>query len=95
MDFKIKVNHKNHGMYSADNTVTISGAYPDTMLTKLTAVYTADSTAPLSVDSGVSFGTFENVGVGTTNAGYLLIGDEIMDLQLPLQISWWNNHQRK
>ena len=74
----IKVNHKNHGMYSTDNTVTISGAYPDTKPTKLTAAYTADSTAPLSVDSGVSFGTFENVGVGTTNAGYLLIGDEII-----------------
>ena len=44
----------------------------------MTAAYTADSTAPLSVDSGVSFGTFENVGVGTTNAGYLLIGDEII-----------------
>jgi hypothetical protein len=74
----IKVNHKNHGMYSTDNTVNISGVYPDTKPTKLTSAYTSDSTGPLAVDVAGGFFTFENVGVGTTNPGYILIGDEII-----------------
>ena len=74
----IKVNHKNHGMYDDSNTVTISGVAPDTKPTKLTAAYAADSTGALTVESGSQFFTFENVGVGTTNAGYIQIGDEII-----------------
>ena len=31
------------------------------------------------MDSGTTFSTFENVGVGTTNVGYLLIGEEIIE----------------
>jgi len=73
-----KVNHKNHGMYDDGNTVTISGVAPDTKPTKLTTAYTADSTGALSVDNGSLFQQFESVGVGTTNVGYLLIGDEII-----------------
>ena len=74
----ILVNHKNHGMYADDNSVTISGVTPDVKPTKLTAEYSSTSTAPISVDSGSNFVTFENVGVGTTNAGYILIGDEVI-----------------
>jgi hypothetical protein len=74
----IKVNHKNHGMYDDSNTVTISGVAPDTKPTKLTAAYAADSTGALTVESGSQFFAFENVGVGTTNAGYIQIGDEII-----------------
>jgi hypothetical protein len=32
----------------------------------------------ISVDDSSAFSTFENVGVGTTNAGYLRIGDEVI-----------------
>ena len=74
----ILVQHKNHGMYDGDNSVTISGALSDVKPNKLTAAYSATSTGPLTVDSGVNFYNFENVGVGTTNAGYLLIGDEVI-----------------
>ena len=74
----IKVNHKNHGMYDDSNTVTISGVMPDTKPTKLTAALAADSTGALTVDSASLFQQFENVGVGTTNVGYLLIGDEVV-----------------
>ena len=74
----IKINHKNHGMYDDSNTVTISGVAPDTKPTKLTSAYTADSTGALNVDSGSQFFTFENVGVGTTNVGYIQIGEEIV-----------------
>ena len=75
----IKVNHKNHGMYFSDNRVAISGVQPDIKPTKLSAEYSIGSTGEISVDSGTNFGTFENVGVGTTNVGFLKIGDEIIE----------------
>lgn len=74
----IVVNHKNHGMYSNTNLVSISGAISDVKPTKLTSGYTFDSTSAILVDDSSTFSTFENVGVGTTNAGYLLIGNEII-----------------
>ena len=75
----IKVNHKNHGMYFDDNRVSISGALPDVRPTKLSVAYGADATTAISVDSASVFSTFENVGVGTTNKGYLLIGGEVIE----------------
>ena len=74
----IVVNHKNHGMYSNTNLVSISGAISDVKPTKLTSGYTFDSTSAILVDDSSTFSTFENVGVGTTNPGYLLIGNEII-----------------
>ena len=74
----IKVNHKNHGMYFDNNIVSIQGVQSDIPPTKLTAPYTTDSTGPISVESIADFGTFENIGIGTTNAGYVLIGDEVI-----------------
>ena len=74
----IVVNHKNHGMYSNTNLVSISGAISDVKPTKLTSGYTFDSTSAILVDDSSAFSTFENVGVGTTNPGYLLIGNEII-----------------
>ena len=74
----IVVNHKNHGMYSSDNSVTLSGIAPDIKPTKLTAAYTATDTGALSVESGTNFQSFENIGVAVTNPGYFLIGDEIV-----------------
>jgi len=74
----IAVNHKNHGMHHKINRVTISGVESDIIPTKLTLPYTSDSTSSISVDDSSAFGTFENVGVGTTNPGYVLIGDEVI-----------------
>ena len=74
----IKVNHKNHGMYFDTNIVSIQGVQSDVAPTKLTAPYTSDSTGPISVESIADFGTFENIGIGTTNVGYVLIGDEVI-----------------
>lgn len=73
------VNHKNHGMHHETNRVTISNVQTDILPTKLTSPYNSDSTTALSVESSSNFGTFENVGVGTTNSGFLLIGDEIIE----------------
>ena len=75
----LKINHSNHGMYFPDNRVIISGVAPDIKPTKLSASYSSDSTGGLSVDSSANFTTFENVGVGTTNTGYLLIGEEVIE----------------
>jgi hypothetical protein len=74
----IQVNHKNHGMYFNQNYVTISGVESDITPTKLSLAYNSDSTSAISIDSISNFTTFENVGVGTTNLGYVLIGDEII-----------------
>ncbi len=72
------VDHKNHGMYHENNRVTISGVESDVVPTKLTSPYSADSTADLLVENSSEFSTFENIGVGTTTAGYVKIGDEIL-----------------
>ncbi|MEC7713263.1 MAG: hypothetical protein VYE32_04570, partial [Candidatus Thermoplasmatota archaeon] len=77
----LKVNHKNHGMYSNKNKVTISGAISDIKPTKLNVAYDSDSTSPISVANAGQFLNFENVGVGTTNAGYIKIENEILEYQ--------------
>ena len=75
----LKVNHQNHGMYFGDNMVKISGVYSDIKPTKLSTEYSDTSVAAISVDDASQFGTFENVGVGTTNTGFLLIGNEVVE----------------
>ena len=75
----LNIDHQNHGMYFTENSVRISGVRPDVKPTTLSAAYPADSTDGITVALGATFATFENVGVGTTNTGYLLIGDEIIE----------------
>ena len=74
-----KVNHQNHGMYFSNNLVKISGVYSDIKPTKLSVAYDSASTGGISVDDASQFENFENVGVGTTNTGYLLIGNEVIE----------------
>lgn len=74
----IKVNHKNHGMHAGENIVSISKVFGDTKPVKLTAEYSSGSTGDILVDNTISFSTFENVGISSTNPGYVLIGEEII-----------------
>ena len=74
----INVDHQNHGMYYTQNSVKISGISPDVKPTTLSVAYPADSTDGILVAAGATFGTFENVGVGTTNVGRIIIGNEII-----------------
>lgn len=74
----VRVNHKNHGMYAKENIVKISNVTPDITPTRLTVNYSSTSTSDIFVESTENFSTFENVGVGTTNPGYALIGNEII-----------------
>ena len=75
----IKVNHQNHGMYWTNNKVEISGAESDIKPTKLAVAYQLGDTGTISVDDASNFSTFENVGVGTTNVGFLRMGNEIVE----------------
>ena len=79
----IKVNHRNHGMHSLTNTVVISNAISDVEPAKLAIEYSSTSTNSISISPGfsTSFTTFENVGIGTTNPGYILIGKEIISYE--------------
>jgi hypothetical protein len=73
-----RVDHRAHAMHAFNNLVKISGVDPDVTPTKLTADYDNTSTADISVVNSSNFATFEGVGVGTTNYGYAIIGNEII-----------------
>ena len=75
----IKVNHKTHGMNFDDNIVRISGVLPDVKPTKLTAAYDKASSDPIVVTDATIFNNFEGVGIGTTNTGLILIGEELIE----------------
>lgn len=77
----IKVNHKNHGMHALENSVVISNVSSDTKEVRLTADYSRTATTELFIDNTNNFTTFENVGVGTTNPGYVLVGREIISYE--------------
>ena len=75
----VKVDHQNHGMYFDDNLVRITGAETDVKPTKLTGTLSLGDTTPITLEDATAFSQFEGVGVGTTNVGYALIGDEIIE----------------
>jgi hypothetical protein len=75
----IKVLQRNHGMYSNVNRVEIEGVKSDVIPAKLTVQYPFDSTSFITLDdAATNFATFENIGVGNTNSGYIKIGNEII-----------------
>jgi len=65
-------------MYFSDNYVTLSDVATNIIPTKLTNDLDSTATGDIAVDDVTNLDTFENVGVGTTNYGYLKIGDEIL-----------------
>lgn len=77
----IKVNHKNHGMHALENSVVINNVRSDIRETLLTSDYSSTATTEILVNDTTNFGTFENVGVGSTNPGYVLIGQEIISYE--------------
>jgi len=74
----VRVNHKNHGMHATENVVRISKVSSDIKPIKITEEYSSSSTSDINVDGTINFSTFENIGIGTTNPGYALIGNEII-----------------
>lgn len=74
----IKVNHKNHAMHSTTNVVTIQGVKGDFKPTVLTADYANSESGPISIANTIGFEVFENVSVGSTNPGYVILDSEII-----------------
>ena len=74
----VHVRHRNHAMHESNNLVKIDGIVSDIAPTIIPASYGRDSTSDITVSAGAAFTSFENVGVGTTNPGYLKIGDELI-----------------
>jgi len=74
----IKVNHRNHGMHSNVNKVSITNISSDINPSKLTTAYSNTATGSISIQDSTNFSTFENVGVASTNPGYIRIGNEII-----------------
>jgi hypothetical protein len=72
-----KVNHNNHGMYSQNNLIELSGIETDIPPSKLTADITSSS-ASITVEDVSNFITFEGNTVGIAYTGYLLINREII-----------------
>jgi phosphatidylethanolamine-binding protein (PEBP) family uncharacterized protein len=72
-----KVSQRNHGLNSSNNFVKISNVITDINPTFLSAdLLTTDTQINIQVDT--NFDSFENLGISTTNHGYILIDDEII-----------------
>jgi hypothetical protein len=73
-----KVKHRSHAMHSFANLVEISDIDSDVRPTRVTEEYAINSTSSLVVTSTTNFTTFEGIGVGATNPGYIFVDGEIM-----------------
>jgi len=74
----LKVSHSNHGMYSENSIVSLSGIESDTPPVILSTEYSSTSTADIRLSNVNIFTTFENISVGPGNPGYILINNEII-----------------
>ena len=59
--------------------VTLSDVQTDIKPTKLSATLEPGNVASFTVDDATELENFENVGVGTTNRGYVKIGKEVVE----------------
>jgi hypothetical protein len=76
--YHFKVKNYNHGMYSTNNLVRINNLKSDLKPSKLLSNYSSSETSNIQLDSISIFNNFENVGVSTTNPGYVRIQDELI-----------------
>jgi len=74
----IKVNHRNHGMHSRNNRVTISDVVGVTTTSTVSTQFANTSTTDLEIGNVGVFASFENIGVSSTNPGFLKINNEIL-----------------
>ena len=72
-----RVVHNNHGMYSQQNFVTLSGIEPDLPPIKLTSNINSTTTEIQLTSVGI-LTTFENIPVDADNPGYILVNNEII-----------------
>lgn len=74
----LKVRHRSHGMHQTNNLIKITNVLSDVLPSTLSADYLNTSTNSISIVSSTNFSTFENVGVASTNPGYVIVDDEII-----------------
>jgi len=73
----LMINNQNHGMYSTNNLIRINNMRSDLKPVKLSKNIDK-GTADILLDSISIFSSFENVGVSTTNPGYVRIQNELV-----------------
>lgn len=73
-----RVTHRNHGMYSDSDYVTLSGMESDLKPQVLQSEYSSSSTSSIPLNSVGIFTSFENVPVSATNPGYVVIDSEVI-----------------
>ena len=77
----IRVFQRNHGLYANVNRVTLSDIRSDAPPQTLAVEYPFNATTFITLSKNAinsGYATFENIGVGGTNPGYVKIGDEII-----------------
>ena len=74
----LKVNQRNHGMYSNTNVVTLRDIRSTVSPSTLAAAYSRTTTSNIAIASTSVFGEFEGVGVGASNPGYAVMNSEII-----------------
>jgi len=73
----LRIGQFDHGMYSDNNKVTISGVESsESPTTLVNPILTGD--VLISVANTSVFSTFEGIGIGASNLGYVKINDEII-----------------
>lgn len=80
---RMKVFHRNHGMHSSSNILTIRDIRSDIDVVSLTAQYPSASgnETEISVSDASEFTTFENIAVSAAYKGYIRILDEILSYE--------------
>ena len=66
-------------MCSPHSSVILSNIQPDIPAVRLLDSYAKSNTDSILISDSTNFETFENVGVGSTNPGYVLIGEELIE----------------
>lgn len=74
----IRVQHSNHGMYSANNKVIINDVESTIAPLQLNSSLLITESSIISVANTASFATFEGIPVSVNNPGYVKIDNEII-----------------
>ena len=74
----IKIHHKNHGMYSNVNIVSLKDVQSDIQPVTLSSDYLVDAVGNIPVSNTVNFRTFENLPISPLNPGYVKIDGELL-----------------
>ena len=75
----LQVNHFNHGMYAKNNKLKINNIASNATPTTLSSKLKSTNSSSVSVASTTGFETFEGLPVSSTNKGYIIIHDEIIE----------------